>query len=305
MKKLRVGTRGSVLARRQTSWVVSRIKEAYPDVAVEEIVITTRGDRNTQVPLPKIGDKGLFTRELETALLSGEIDFAVHSLKDLPTEIPDGLCIGAVPPRAIPLDAVVAPGGLRLEDLPEGARLGTSSLRRTAQIRLLRPDLIFVDIRGNLDTRLRKLGEGLVDALVLAAAGLERLGLDVSYEPISLDVCLPAPGQGALAVEIRSDDCLMQEICRNALEDPASRQEVEAERAFLQGLGGGCQIPVGALARVEGRMLYLQGIVVQPDGRRYLKDGITGEPERALELGEKLAVSLMKKGAKEILESGN
>jgi hydroxymethylbilane synthase len=306
-QQIRIGTRGSRLARCQTEWVIGEISGHYPQVQAEAVVITTSGDRNTSAPLAEIGGKGLFTQELEQALLSGRIDCAVHSLKDLPTEMPAGLAIGAIPRRATPLDALV-PRDKSItswQDLPSGAVLGTSSRRRAAQLRLRRPDLQVRDVRGNLDTRLRKLAEGQYDALVLAAAGLERLDSPAYRLPIPAVISLPAPGQGALAVEVREGDREMAEVCRT-LEDMDTRLTVAAERAFLLGLGGGCQVPVGALAEIVGQTLKLQGIVVQPNGSRFLRDQAATALECGLsaarELGSKLAELLLSQGAKEILD---
>lgn len=308
-KKMRVGTRNSQLAMCQTNWVISEINEYFPDLDMEAVTFCTCGDRDCTRPLQEIGGKGLFTEELEKALLDGEIEFAVHSLKDLPTEIFSGLEVGAIPRRATPLDAVVTadPDITSLEELPAGTIVGTSSLRRASQLRLHRPDLIIRNIRGNLDTRLRKLGEGRVDALVLAAAGLERLGLnDRPHFLLPPEVCLPAPGQGALAVEIRCGDSLLKDVCQAALEDRETRLTVAAERAFLQGLGGGCQIPVGALAAIRERELHLSGIVVATDGSRYVRNETTGglTIDEAQQTGLALARVLIDQGAKEILASG-
>lgn len=302
-RRLRAGTRGSLLARRQTSWVIERIREACPGLEIEEVIITTRGDQDAETPLPRIGEKGLFTRALEEALLSGEIDFAVHSLKDLPTEIPPGLALGGIPARANPLDALVTPDErLEVYKLPSGSRVGTSSLRRAAQLRSLRPDLVIAEIRGNLDTRLRKLKAGVVDAIVVAAAGLERMGWeDLPYTLLSPELCLPAPGQGALAVEIREGDSLLEEICGRALDDPRTRQAVTAERAFLEALGGGCQVPLGAYGVVEGSRLELKGIVISRDGERFVKGVYIGDAGAPREAGFALARSLLEKGAEEIL----
>lgn len=302
-RRLRAGTRGSLLARRQTSWVIARIKEACPGLEIEEVIISTRGDQDAETPLPRIGEKGLFTRALEEALLSGEIDFAVHSLKDLPTEMPSGLALGGIPARANPLDALVTPDKrLGVYELPRGSRVGTSSLRRAAQLRSLRPDLVIAEIRGNLDTRLRKLKGGVVDAVVVAAAGLERMGWDdLPYTLLDPDLCLPAPGQGALAVEIREGDSLLEEICARFLDDPQTRQAVTAERAFLEALGGGCQVPLGAYGVVEGNRLELRGIVISRDGERFAKGIYIGDPSTPREAGFALAKSLLEKGAEEIL----
>jgi hydroxymethylbilane synthase len=335
MRPLRVGTRRSLLARRQTAWVIQKIRDKFPDLEIEEQIVLTRGDLHFETPLPKlpqIGEKGLFTRELETALGSGAIDLAVHSMKDLPTDLdlhevavidpvrrglqdlPAGLTVGAVPERANPLDALVTREKQGLDDLRPGAIIGTSSLRRAAQIRRLYPALEIVDIRGNLDTRLRKLERGLVDALILAAAGLERLGWkNDEYFPISPQISLPAPGQGALAVEIREDDDLMRRLCSEALENRPARLAVTAERAFLAGLGGGCQVPVGALALVTEDVLRLQGIVIQIDGRRWLSgqveahlqgDGEEGKQRAVFQAGIDLANRLLDQGAREILTGG-
>lgn len=301
-QRLRAGTRRSTLARRQTAGMIRKIQEGYPHLEIEEVFFSTKGDRDRKTPLPQIGEKGLFTQELERALLNGEIDFAVHSLKDLPTEPAPGLKLGAVPPRGNPLDALVTRDNRDLADLTYGERVGTSSLRRAAQIRYLRPDLVICDLRGNLDTRIRKLEQGLFDAVILAAAGLTRLGwMKQDYCLLAPEICLPAPGQGALAVEIRSDDNLMQKICENVLEDPASRQAVTAERAFLQALGGGCQVPLGALAVIADGHLRLRGLIAREDGARVLRDEIWGFPEQAFIIGEKLAASMIEKGAKEIM----
>jgi hydroxymethylbilane synthase len=309
MRALRVGTRGSLLARRQTAWVIEKIKTKYDDMEIEERVITTRGDLQSETPLsklPQIGEKGLFTREIEGALISGEIDFAVHSLKDLPTDLPAGIALGAVPERANPLDALVSRSRGDLASLPAGKRIGTSSLRRAAQIRRLYPELEITDIRGNLDTRLRKLLQETVDALILAAAGLERMGWQPhAYSLIPPEECLPAPGQGALAVEIREDDLFMRQLCGAALEDPSARLAVTAERAFLTGLGGGCQVPVGALALVRGDLLRLQGIVIQVDGQRWLSGAADARPEEAFEAGISLANRLLEQGAGEILAASD
>jgi hydroxymethylbilane synthase len=306
MRALRVGTRGSQLARRQTAWVANRIREHYPGLEIAEQVITTRGDIDSRTPLgrlPQIGEKGLFTREIESALTKGEIDFAVHSLKDLPVALPEGLVVGAVPERANPCDALVTLKKIRFDDLPAGARVGTSSLRRAAQIRRLRPDLVVTDLRGNLDTRLHRLEQGAVNAVILAAAGLERMGWGrEEYFPIPPEICLPAPGQGALAVEVRSDDRFMIQVCHDVLDDHATRMAVTAERAFLEGLGGGCQLPVGALAVVAPDRLRLRGIVIGVDGSRCVGGETTSLLEDAFEAGIDLARRLMQQGAKELLD---
>ena len=278
MTELVAGTRGSRLALAQTAWVVERLRLAHPGLTVRTEVIRTKGDVFTDAPLPSIGGKGLFTGEIEAALLAGTIDLAVHSLKDLPTDLPDGLAIGAVPEREDARDVLISRSGAGLDALPPGARVGTGSLRRAAQLRARRPDLCIVDVRGNVDTRLRKLGQedARLDALVLAAAGLNRLGLAGRVtEYLDLDVMLPAVGQGALAVEVRAADARVLAAVA-VLEDHATRIAVEAERAFLRALGGGCQTPAAAFATLEGVTLRLRGMVANPDGSGLRRGEISG-----------------------------
>jgi hydroxymethylbilane synthase len=294
---LRIGSRGSKLALWQAEWVAARLGELGVSCRIE--IIRTTGDRITDAALAKIGGKGLFTREIEKALLEGRVDLAVHSMKDLPTAMPGGLVVAAVPPREDARDAVV---GCRLEELPAGARVGTSSLRRTAQLRLLRPDLVIEPVRGNVDTRLRKLEEGRYEAIVLAAAGLRRLGWETRIaEVLSPEVMLPAVGQGALAIETRADGEAC-ELCR-LLDDPASRQAVSAERALLAALGGGCQVPIAAHAVVTGETLRLRALVVSPDGALAVREEIDGPAADAVRLGEELGRRLLAAGAEAILEA--
>lgn len=303
--KLRAGTRGSKLARRQTAIIIEKILDKYPDLGIEEVIISTKGDKDGRPfkDLVTEGEVGLFAKELEKALLSGEVDFAVHSLKDLPVEQPPGLILGAVPERGVPFDAVVTRDNSSLQDLAAGSLLGTSSLRRAYQLRHYYSHLKVTDIRGNLDTRLRKLANGDVDAVILAAAGLMRLGYreKVDFSLISPETCLPAPGQGALALEIREGDDFVNNICHTALEDYRTRQEVFAERALLQALGGGCQIPLGAFAQVEGDNLTLQGAVAAPDGSRVIRSERICSVQNPLEASRFVAEDLLEKGAKEIL----
>jgi len=249
--KLIFATRPSALARWQTNWVITELKKLHPSLECEEKIITTQGDKVLDKPLPEIGGKGLFTQELETELLSGAVHCAVHSLKDLPVENPAGLTIGCIPIRAEARDALISRDGYTLATLPANASLGTSSLRRAAQILSLRPDLRIQSLRGNVDTRVRKALEGQYDAIVLAGAGLTRLGLESHVsEWLPLDVMLPAPGQGALAIQCRADDSSTLEILAT-LADDSTRKCVSAERAFLQGLGGGCAVPVAAHAVIS------------------------------------------------------
>jgi hydroxymethylbilane synthase len=301
--KLIFATRPSALARWQTQWVISALKAAHPDLECEEKIITTQGDKILDKPLPEIGGKGLFTQELESELLSGTVHCAVHSLKDLPVENSAGLTVGCIPARAEVRDALISGRGYTLATLPAGVVVGTSSLRRAAQVLAVRPDLKIESLRGNVDTRLRKALEGQYDAIILAGAGLTRLGLNKHVtEWLSLDVMLPAPGQGALAVQCRANDEFTLRILA-VLEDQATRKAVTAERAFLSGLGGGCSVPVAAYAEFRAQndecRVALQGLVIAPDGRRSVK--VTGEVADPEELGKKLAQNAISQGAQEIL----
>lgn len=288
-------TRPSALARWQTHWVTESLRLAWPDLDCTETVIVTTGDRVLDRPLPEIGGKGLFTEELERELLEGRLDAAVHSLKDLPVENPAGLTIAAVPPRAEVRDALISAKNLTLDSLPSGAVVGTSSLRRSAQLLASRPDLQIRSLRGNVDTRLRKALAGEYDAIILAGAGLQRLGLvEHVTQWLPLEVMLPAPGQGALAVQSRQDD---QETLRllSALDDIPTRLAVTAERAFLSGLGGGCSLPVAAYARIVEGQISLVGLAASSDGREVLR--LAGEGIDPLELGARLAEQALAQGA--------
>ena len=294
--KLIFATRPSKLARWQTNYVISTLKNIYPALECEEKVITTQGDKVLDKPLPEIGGKGLFTQELESELLSGAVHCAVHSLKDLPVENPPGLTIGCIPARAEVRDALISAKGYTLSTLPNGASVGTSSLRRAAQILALRPDLHTESLRGNVDTRLRKALDGQYDAIILAGAGLTRLGLENHVtEWLSLDVMLPAPGQGALAVQCRAADESTLKLLA-VMEDVSTRNAVTAERAFLSGLGGGCSVPVAAYA--EG--VRLIGLVISEDGKNVVR--VTGKGSDPLALGHQLAQLAITQGASEILK---
>jgi hydroxymethylbilane synthase len=301
--KLIFATRPSKLARWQTNHVIESLKKVHPDLECEEKIITTQGDKVLDKPLPEIGGKGLFTQELESELLNGDVHCAVHSLKDLPVENPAGLTIGCIPARAEVRDALISANRYTLSTLPKGASIGTSSLRRAAQVLALRPDIRVESLRGNVDTRLRKALDGQYDAIILAGAGLIRLGLDTHVsEWLSLDVMLPAPGQGALAVQCRADDEATLKILA-ALEDISTRNAVTAERAFLSGLGGGCSVPVAAYAEgVRGQVsgVRLTGLVISEDGKSVVK--VTGQGADPLELGHQLAQQSIAQGAKEILK---
>jgi hydroxymethylbilane synthase len=293
---LTIGSRGSKLALWQAHWVRARLEEFGEQCRIE--IIHTTGDKITDVALSKVGTKGLFTKEIEEALLAGTIDLAVHSLKDMPTEIPAGLTLAAIPVREDPRDALI---GRRLNDLPRGATVGTSSLRRAAQLRVLRPDLAIEDVRGNLDTRLRKLDEGQFDAIMLASAGLRRLGWENRIaELLEPEKMCPAVGQGALAIETRNDGGHGHSICRR-LDDANTRVAVTAERAVLATLGGGCQVPIGAYARVDDKV-NLQAVVVSPDGASVIGKTAMGDPANAEALGRRLGDALLAEGGRQILE---
>lgn len=290
--RLRLGSRGSALALWQARHVASRLEAAWPGLDVAVTVIKTEGDRVPDAPLALSGGKGVFVKEIEDALLAGTIDFAVHSLKDLPTDTPPGLAIAAVLVRHDPRDALVASTATRIEDLPRGARVGTGSPRRRCQLLHARPDLRCFDVRGNVDTRLAKLARGDFDALILAVAGIERLGLtEAPYTPIPVAACLPAPGQGALAVEIRADDSGTGRLV-GVLHDPASASRVAAERAFLAALGAGCLAPAAALATIAAGRLTVEGMVGEPDGTRVRRDTVSGGLAEAPALGGALALRL-------------
>ena len=292
---LTIASRGSQLALWQARWVQSRLAELGRESRIE--IIRTTGDKITDVPLAKVGAKGLFTKEIEDALVDGRAHLAVHSLKDLPTELPVGLVLAAIPEREDPRDALL---GKRLEDLPAGARVGTSSLRRSAQLRRLRPDLVVESVRGNLDTRVRKLEEGQYDAIVLAAAGLKRLGWgDRIAEILPAAVMCSAVGQGALAIETTEAG---REACA-ALDHAPTRAAVTAERGLLAALGGGCQVPIGAYATVADGTLHLLGIVISPDGADYVRAEEEGETAAAESIGRELGRKLLESGAKRILEA--
>jgi len=292
-----IASRGSQLALWQARWVRSRLAALGHQCRIS--ILKTSGDTSSDVPLAKVGTKGFFTKEIEEALLDNRADLAVHSLKDLPTELPAGLALAAVPVREDPRDAIV---GRRLDELPAGAKVGTSSLRRAAQLRKLRPDLLVDWIRGNIDTRVRKLDEGRYDAILLAAAGLKRLGMaDRIAEILPPEKMCSAVGQGALAIETRVEG-RGREACA-ALDDPATRAAVTAERAVLAALGGGCQVPIGAHAAVAGGRVRLVAIVASPDGAELVRGTRQGLASEAVEIGRALGEELLSRGARQILEA--
>lgn len=301
-RPFRIGTRGSALALWQANFIKGLLLENYPDLITEINIIKTEGDRDQKSDLSEIGGKGVFVKEIEDALLTNKIDAAVHSMKDMPAVLPDGLAIGGVPERHDPRDALLTRGGFTLDRLPEGARVGTGSLRRGAQLLSLRPDLEILPLRGNVDTRIWKLREGdEYDAIILAAAGLGRMGLTAeASDIIPPDVMVPAPGQGIIAVEGREDDPWAFEITASITHEDTWTAAV-AERAFLRGLGGDCNVPAGAYAEVERRFIRMTGIIASPDGRRIVRETVTGPVREPEELGEGLARILMENGGSEIL----
>lgn len=299
---LRIGTRGSLLALRQSEWVKGVLQDAWPGLQVDLEIIKTTGDKILDVPLAQVGGKGLFVKEIEDALLSKSIDLAVHSMKDVPALLPQGLRIGAIPGREDPRDVLISKVSESVSDLPPGARVGTSSLRRAAQLKRIRSDLDIQPLRGNLDTRLRKLREGLFEAIVLAAAGLHRMGWNeriTSYlDPLEF---VPAIGQGALGIEVRSDDDDIRRVLA-PIHHRNTAFAVEAERSFLRELEGGCQVPLGGYAVVEGDEVELTGIVASLDGKVLIRRTLRGSVEERVWIGRRLAVELLKAGAEKILE---
>lgn len=304
-RTIRIGSRKSQLALVQTYWVREQLQKSYPDINFEVHTMSTQGDKILDVALAKIGDKGLFTKELELGMIDKSIDFAVHSLKDLPTNLPEGLALAAITERENPADAVVFHEkykGQTLETLPAGAVIGTSSLRRLAQLRHKFPHFTFKDVRGNLNTRMAKLDAGEYDALILAVAGLERLEMsDRIHQILPPDISLHAVGQGALGIECRADDAELITILK-AIEHPQTRDRCLAERSFLRSLEGGCQVPIGVNTEINGDNLTLTGIVASVDGQKLVKDTVTGLAKDAEQLGTELANTLRQQGATEILE---
>lgn len=298
---IRLGSRGSKLALWQAGFIRSEV-ERKTGRKVEIVRIKTTGDTILDVPLARVGGKGLFVKEIEEALLEGRVDLAVHSMKDVPTDLPDPLTIVAITKREDPRDAFLSNKVKRFEDLPEGARVGTSSLRRQTQLLALRPDLVILDNRGNLDTRIRKMEEGKFDAIILAAAGLRRLGWEKKITQIlPEETSLPAIGQGALGIEIRRDDRETREAV-SFLDDRDTSVAVRAERGFLKRLEGGCQVPIAACGRTKGNSVSLEGMVGRPDGSRIIRGSARGSVADPEAIGVALAEQLLARGAKEILD---
>jgi hydroxymethylbilane synthase len=297
--RLRIGSRGSQLALWQANHVSALLRERGLEVEIE--IIHTTGDKILDVALAKVGTKGMFTKEIEETLADGRIDLAVHSLKDLPTELSAGFEIAAIPKRENPRDVFCSSKFESIEQLPQHARVGTSSLRREAQLRALRPDLDVRSLRGNVDTRLRKLEAGEYDAIILAAAGLNRLGQTESIkQTISEEVMCPAAGQGALAIEIRVGDSVTREHLA-FLDDPGARSTTTCERALLNKMGGGCQVPIGALAEIREGRLHLQSVVARPDGTKVLRESCRGIIDDPVHLGESVGETLLRNGGDAIL----
>lgn len=301
MKKIRIGTRGSKLALWQADFVQAEIEKHFPEVIADQIIIHTEGDRDQASSLTQIGGQGVFTKAIEQALLDNEIDIAVHSLKDLPSVMPDELELGAVPARGIIYDVFIGRDGIAFKDLPEGARVASGSIRRRAQLKQIRPDLNLMDLRGNIQTRLRKLQENDLHGIIMAEAALVRLKLDdVKYERFTMEQMLPAVGQGALGIQVRKSDKSLAEVLE-ILTDKKTFAEITAERAFLRTLDSGCQFPVAAHAAVIGDVIELTGLVAAENGSTILKEKISGQPDDADHIGCQLAEELIRRGALDLL----
>ncbi|MDD5722189.1 MAG: hydroxymethylbilane synthase [Syntrophales bacterium] len=304
IETIRIGTRGSDLALVQARGVANQIKSRYPDMSVEVVPIRTRGDRMQNVSLVEIGGKGIFVKEIEEALLRGDIDMAVHSMKDVPVDLPDGLVIGAVPEREDPRDVLVSKEGRKIEGLARGARIGTGSLRRGMQIRTLMPDIEVVSIRGNIDTRIRKLVAERLDGIIIAAAGMKRIGRAAEISQyIPIEVMMPSVGQGVLGIEVREDDTGTRDLI-SPLNHPDTVVESSAERAFLRRLGGGCQVPIAGIARKQGDALIIKGLVGSVDGRVMIMDEIRGRGSDWKDIGDTLAENILSRGGQAVLDEG-
>jgi len=298
----KIGTRGSQLALWQAHWVRSTVQRMNPSLLIEIVTIKTKGDKILDTPLALVGGKGLFVKEIEEALSDRRIDLAVHSLKDMPADIPAGLCIGPIPKRESPYDVLISKSGLLLRQLPKGARIGTSSLRRAAQLRHQRPDITILPLRGNLDTRIRKLETEDIDAIVLAAAGLKRLALENKItEYLDDSIMLPAVGQGALCIELRKDDARTAAAVAG-LNDPETQTVVKGERAFLNRLEGGCQVPIAGHGSIKNGTFSLRGLVANLDGSVIVRDTFSGPAAESEKIGITLAERLLSMGAKKILD---
>ncbi|MBN1473579.1 MAG: hydroxymethylbilane synthase [Syntrophaceae bacterium] len=299
---MKVGTRGSKLALTQTNYVVEALKKAAPETEAEICVIKTSGDIMQDVSLAQIGGQGVFVKEIEEALLAGSIDLAVHSMKDVPGETPEGLIFAAVMPREDARDVLVSRGNVKIEFMPKGARIGTGSLRRAAQIKAMLPDINIFPLRGNIDTRLKKIETENLTGVILAAAGMKRMGyLGKITQYLPIELMLPAVGQGALGLQIRKGDTELAGIC-GKLNHPQTAAEVGAERAYLRALGGGCRLPIAAYGLLEGKRLTLEGLIAAPSGSEVIRDKVWGEISTAEEMGKKLADLILEKGGRRLLE---
>ena len=299
---LRIATRKSPLALWQANHVRDALIARHPELSIELLTMTTQGDKILDTPLAKVGGKGLFVKELETGMLEGRADLAVHSMKDVPVEFPEGLCLAAVLPREDPRDVLISNTCSSIDELPEGARVGTSSLRRQSQLRARRPDLRILDLRGNVNTRLSKLDNGEYDAIMLAAAGVKRMGWEARItEFLPPEQFLPAIGQGAIGIEIRTDNTHVAELV-GELNDAHTAIRISAERALNEALQGGCQVPIAGYSEISHGVILLRALVGRPDGTELVQGVISGKPEDAEELGRVLAEDLLSRGAKEILD---
>jgi len=301
-KKYTIGTRGSKLALAQTNVVADKLQQALPDAQIEICVIKTSGDIMQDVSLLTIGGQGVFVKEIEEALLAGKIDLAVHSMKDVPGEVPDGLMFAAILPREDVRDVLVSRNNIKFEFLPKGAKIGTGSQRRSAQMKAVMPDINIVPLRGNLDTRLKKIETENLTGVILAAAGMKRMGLTEKITQfLPVETMLPAVGQGALGLQIRKADIELAERCA-ALNDATAAVEVAAERAFLRALGGGCRLPIAALGKLDGQTLTLEGMLAAPNGTTMIREKIGGTVKDANEMGKKLAEIILEKGGRRLMD---
>lgn len=299
---IKVGTRGSKLALAQTNSVIEALKKVAPEIEAEICVIRTSGDIMQDVSLAQIGGQGVFVKEIEEALLAGSIDLAVHSMKDVPGETPAGLIFTAFLPREDVRDVLVSRGNVKMEFMPKGAKIGTGSLRRAAQIKAMLPDVSIMPLRGNIDTRLKKIETENLTGVILAAAGMKRMGyMEKITQYLPIELMLPAVGQGALGLEIRVQDTQLSELCAK-MNDEQTAAEVAAERAYLRALGGGCRLPIAAYGLLEGKRLTLEGILAVPNGSTMIRDKVWGEIGQAEELGKKLADLILEKGGKRLLD---
>ncbi len=299
---IKVGTRGSKLALTQTNYVVGALKKAAPETEAEICVIKTSGDIMQDVSLAQIGGQGVFVKEIEEALLAGSIDLAVHSMKDVPGETPEGLTFAALMPREDARDVMVSRGNVKMEFMPKGAKIGTRSLRRAAQIKAMLPDVNILPLRGNIDTRLKKIETENLTGVILAAAGMKRMGyLEKITQYLPIELMLPAVGQGALGLQTRKNDTELAELC-GKLNHPQTFAEVSAERSYLRALGGGCRLPIAAYGLLEGKRLTLEGLIAAPNGSEVIRDKVWGEIGAAEELGKRLADLILEKGGRRLLE---